>query len=156
MPMTSEGRIASGRRAEARPAVLAVSGSVILGYGILLVVANVGCPVVFSRVADLIELAIFIIAGSLLVAMGTFVSSSRPITAVGGQLVAGFVAGLLILPSVSLLVAVIEGAFASRSLPSKRGWTALGLAAFAVSTVAGYAFVRFLESLPVPAGIRCG
>ena len=142
--------------AQARPAVLAVAGSIILGYALLLVVATVGCLAVFARVENLIELAIFIVAGSLLLAMGTFVRSTRPITAVGAQLVAGFAAGLLILPSVSLLVGVIEGACASRSLPAERGWTALGLAAFTVSTLAGYTFVRFLETLPVPAGIRCG
>jgi hypothetical protein len=154
--MVSQSQIASGRRAQARPAVLAVAGGIILGYALLLVVANVACPAVFARVENLIELVIFIVAGSLLFAMGRFVRSNRPITAVGAQLLAGFVAGLLILPSVSLVVGVIEGACASRSLPAERGWTALGLVAFTVSTLAGYTFVRFLESLPIAAGIGCG
>lgn len=154
--MNGRTRSGTGRQAQARPAVLMVAGAVVLAYALLLVLANIGCLSAFGRVEDQLELIVLVSAAIVLFAIGRFSPSNQQAGVVFAQVPAGFVTGLLVLPSVSLLFGVVEGALALRSLPVARRWTALGMITFLASTFLGYVFLRFLSSLSVPALIRCG
>lgn len=130
--------------------------AVIVGLDISLVaLANVGCAGFLRRPENLFVLGVLAGAALVLFLLSRTTGPASRAASVYAQVPAGIVTGLLIQPSLGILLGVIEGAFATRALPASPRWVLLGLVVFAVSTVVGYVILKLAANLAVPELVRC-
>ena len=121
----------------------------------LVILANVGCAGFLRRPENLFALVVLIGAALVLFLLSRTRGPAAKAASVYAQVPAGVVTGLLIQPSLGLLLGIIEGAVATRALPASPRWVVLGLVVFAVSTLAGYVILKVAASLAVPDLVRC-
>jgi len=121
----------------------------------LVVLANIGCAGFLRRPENLFALGVLIAAALVLFLLSRTRGPAAKAASLYAQVPAGVVTGLLIQPSLGLLLGIIEGAVATRALPASPRWVVLGLVVFAVSTLAGYVILKVAASLAVPELVRC-